>query len=239
MASLRAVFLFACLVLAVACQRHAAPSREPRATFGTRSLVEEDLGATLLAGVCNARLAIAAGNRLDAANDVTNARAAAAQLAGQSSALFADAPPVPSQMRAGASGGGPPPARMTRFEAQVRLMSASAALTNGDLAGADRDLAAIQDAIPANRVPANLPLLQADESLDVALAALVGERPADLSYQLATAARQLKAYRGSGNAAEVKRMAAEIDAALAQPGAPTRLSQAKVQLWSDRIDGWI
>ena len=228
--------MVACLSC-VACQRHAAPTRVPQARFGAATLAEQDPGASLLAGVYNARLAIAAADRLDAANDVEDAKVFASQLAGGSSTLFADAPTLPGDRRP--AGGRQPPARMTRFEAQVKLVSAGAALANGDLAAADRDLKAVQDAVPPVRVPANLPLLQADESLDVALAAAAGERPANRDYQLANAARQLKAYRGVGNAADVRAMAAEIDAALAGPDAAARLSQAKVQLWSDRIDGWI
>ena len=237
MTSLRLLLTVACLSPCVACQRHGSPPSVPQARFGAASLAEEDPGASLLAGVYNARLAIAQADRLDAANDVKDASDFASQLAGQSSSLFADAPTLPGDRRPPAGARQAP--RMTRFEAQVKLVSASAALANGDLAGADRDLEAVQDAAPPARVPANLPLLRADESLDVALAAAAGERPANRDYQLANAARQLKAYRGSGNAAAVKAMAAEIDAALAQRDASAQLSQARVQLWSDRIDGWI
>src|SRR5215472_373511 len=92
MISLRRLLVMVCLVLAVACQRHATPIRPAPARFAASSLAEEDLGVSLLAGVDNARLAIARGDRLDAANDVADARTFAAQLAGQSSRLFADAP---------------------------------------------------------------------------------------------------------------------------------------------------
>jgi hypothetical protein len=128
---------------------------------------------------------------------------------------------------------------MTRFEAQVKLGTASAALARGDLATADSSLAAIQSYVARARVPINLPLLEADESLDVALAALSGERPANLRYQLENAARALRAYRGAANATDARALADEIDAALSEPGGESRLSAARVGLWSDRVDGWI
>ena len=236
MTSFRSDFIIVGLVLAVACQRHVTASRAPPARFAANSLAE-DLGVSLLAGVDNARLAIARGNRLDAANDVADARAFAARLAGQSSRLFADTPPLIADGHPANQAPGPVP--VTRFEAQVKLGTASAALARGDLATADASLAAIQSGVARARVPINLPLLEADESLDVALAALSGERPANLRYQLENAARALRAYRGPANAADAKALADEIETALNAPGGEGRLSAARVELWSDRIDGWI
>jgi len=244
----RTTLVIASLVFIVACQRHAAVTHTPHAAFATNSLAEEDVGVSLLAGVDNARLAIAQANRLDAANDVADARTFAAQLAGQSSHLFADAPSLGApSIEASPRADGHPSRRpapaghapMTRFEAQVKLETAGAALARGDLATADASLAAIHSGVASASAPINLPLLEADESLDVALGALSGERPANLRYQLANAVRALRAYRGAANAAEAKALADEIDAALSQPSGESRVSPAQVGLWSDRIDGWI
>jgi hypothetical protein len=246
MPSLNSVLIVASLALTAACERPAAPSHTGRPASSPTSLAQADAGASMLAGVANARVAIAQGDRLDASNDVVDALTFAAQLSGQSSSLFPDESPNPGaqgssgQPRpAGRHGRDQPSSRRTRFDAQVELVSASAALQNGDLQTADADLKAIQDPIPANLVPAVMPLLEADESLDLAIGALAGERPDSLRYQLTNAGRTLRAYNGPSHVADARALAAEIDAALDEPGGLDRVSGARVELWSDRIDGWI
>lgn len=241
----RSAVVVICLALIGACGRQAtnAPRRAP-ASFAPDSLAEQDVGASMLAGVVNARAAIAAGDRLDAANDLRDALTYAEQLSGRSSSLFADAAPT---LAAPTAASRPPPAgrhahpasaRLTKFAAEVELASANAALQNGDLRAADAHLSAIQAGVPPALVPANLPLLEADESLDLAVGAPSGERAAVLRYQLANAARALRTYAGPSHADDARALAAEIEAALSGAGAPEAVPPARIELWSNKIDGW-
>ncbi|HTX49937.1 MAG TPA: hypothetical protein VME40_11160 [Caulobacteraceae bacterium] len=151
------------LLTCAACHRHrvAAPSAAQAVSFSTDSAV--DPGAAMLAGIDNARVAIAHGDQLGADNDLAQALSYAEQLPGATSKLFPDQTPT----RAGAHR-----QMLARFPAQVRLQSADAALQSGDVKDADADLAAIQAGVPARLAPANLPLIEAAQSLALARAAV-------------------------------------------------------------------
>src|SRR5579883_2046086 len=96
--------LAAALLAAVCagCHKPAADTPPARAGFSADSR-GPDVGLAMLAGVDNARQALAAHDRLAAFNDVDHALASARQLAGQSSALFPDEVASAGNRRAGAA----------------------------------------------------------------------------------------------------------------------------------------
>ena len=220
----------ACAVLG-ACSRGAAPAAPAKTPGGaSASLLTRDLGASLLAAAENARWAIAAGDRIAAADDVEAAIADADQLPDQTSRLFlAEAP-----MRRARPG----QARTTVFEAQTRLLSAQEDLVGGDFPGADADLAAIVASVPAALAPADLPLLRADESLALAQKMAAAGRTSVARTQLGDAEAALKAYAGTSHAAAARAIAASMASALAAPGARVDTRAYQLGQWADTIDGW-
>jgi hypothetical protein len=115
------------------------------------SLSEVDLGNSLLAEVDNARLAIELRDPVAAANDVGQALAFARQLPNRISKLLLSEPPIIEPANpASVSGAAVSHARMTAFDAQVKLVSAQAELDGNNLQAADADLHAIQTGIPSS-----------------------------------------------------------------------------------------
>lgn len=142
------VFLFAGPALLSGCQRSpvvqpAQPASVSR--LGLVPLSQIDLGATLLAEVENARVALDAGDPVAASNDVAQALSFAMQLPNQPSNLIRSGPMSND-------------APVTAFGVEVELSSAQAQLP-GDLKAADAHLRNIQDGIPQGSIPADLALL--------------------------------------------------------------------------------
>ncbi|HEY1752513.1 MAG TPA: hypothetical protein VGG29_14740 [Caulobacteraceae bacterium] len=154
-------------------------------------------------------------------------------------------PAAPKPATAAHTRAGPP--ALTAFDLQVRLTTAQAKLEMHDARGADAVLAAIRAGTPARLVPADLPLVRADESLALALTAISTERASELRTQLANAAAALAAYGGASHSAgarsagahsaEALALAATIDAAARSPSALTSVRPDLVSSWMDRIDG--
>ncbi|HUO12125.1 MAG TPA: hypothetical protein VMU37_05150 [Caulobacteraceae bacterium] len=184
-----------------------------------------DVGAAMLADVENARLAIAQGQQLAAANDLGLGLAHSQQLAGAASPLF------PETITA-------KPPRLSRFAAQVRLESADTALQLGDVGGADQDLAAIQSGATPGPSLASLPLLRAHESLTLAEDAVGGDQPSERADQIATAQSALRSYAGARRA-DAQALAAEIAKTVAQPGGANAIPRDRLAVWVARIGAWI
>jgi hypothetical protein len=127
---------------------------------------------------------------------------------------------------------------LTSFGAEVVLTSAQSKLEGGDLTGADAILTTIQERTPARLIPADLPLLRADESLGLARIAIASEHAQELKSQLETAAAALDAYQGQAHAADAHALAQAIDRVLKQPGSLDHMQSDQLDLWSGRVDGW-
>jgi hypothetical protein len=204
--------------------RHSIDAPHSRVGGGrqTASLAALDSGATMLADVDIARAAVADRDAMAAANDLIQASAFAVHLPDSGSAR-------PGQTT---------PASLSAFEAEVMLTTAQSRLELGDLAGADAALAAIQQRMPSPQASVDMPLLRADQSLDLALIAVDSEHTGELRTQLTIAAASLDAYRGSPHAADAAAVATAIEATLKQPGALGRLEPDRLDAWLDRVDGW-
>jgi len=187
------------------------------------SLAALDSGASLLADVDNARTAIAGGDAMAAANDLIQASSLAVSLP--------DAAPDPHTRP-------PKPTALSAFEAEVMLTTARSRLERGELAGADAELAAVQQRVSPRLPSVDLPLLRADQSLGLARVAVQGQHPAELKTQLLTAETSLDTYRGQPHAADATALAAAIDRTLKRPGALGRLQPDRLDAWSGRVDGW-
>ena len=190
-----------------------------------------DDGAAMLADAENARQAIARHALLAAANDLNRGLGEADQLAGAASSVFPEDAPKPARNAS--------TKRMSRFSAQVRLLSADTELENGDVADADRDLAEIEAGVPASVLPATFPLLRAEESLDVAEGAVAANQASGLPVQLAIAQQALRTYAGNPHRADASALAAEIGRALAEPDATDRIPPDQLADWATRVSGWI
>jgi hypothetical protein len=218
------------LVLLAACDHNpphhrvslASPPAEDAAQPG-----RADAGALFLAGVLNARFAIARGDQDAASNDVAKALNYPSRLTGEPSTV------LPSET-------GEPGAKpgLTPFSAQSKLLSAQSALFNGDLAGADKTLRAIEISIPERAIPAYLPLLQARESLDLAVLAASTGQPTDLTTQLLDAQDALETYAGRPYATQARALASAIDQSLTKPGGLGAAPQYQVSLLSGEAHGW-
>jgi len=223
-----------------ACQR---PQDRPHAVVDasrpTGSLASVDLGVSMLADVDNARAAIAAHDVMAASNDVDQAIVFAVRLPDVNSALYPNDAILPGgHAPAGHGSGAAAPVALTSFDTEVALTSAQSAIEGGDLAVADTDLAAIQQRTPPRLVPADLPLLRADQSLDLARIAIESEHPAELETQLKTAEAALGAYQGSVHAADARALATAIQTALKQPGVLDHMQTDQLVIWSQTVDGW-
>lgn len=190
-----------------------------------------DDGAAMLADVENARQAIARHALLAAANDLNRGLGEADQLAGAASSVFPEDAPKSARNA--------PTKRMSRFAAQVRLLSADAELENGDVVDADGNLAAIATGVPASVLPATFPLLRAEESLDVAEGAVAADQASELPVQLAIAQSALEGYAGSAHRADAATLTSEIGRALAEPDATNRIPPDQLADWATRVSGWI
>jgi hypothetical protein len=232
-----AVLLAAALA---ACHRahdraHDRPHAAVDAERPTGSLAATDLGVSMLADVDNARAAIAAHDAMAAANDVNQAIDYAVRLPDVNSALYPNDAIQPNR-QAGKTGAAA--LALTSFDTEVVLTTAQSAIEAGDLADADTDLAAIQQRTPPRLVPADLPLLRADESLDLARIAVESEHPAELATQLSIAETALGAYQGGAHAGDAHALATAIQIALKRPGALDHLQPDQLDVWSKRVDGW-
>jgi hypothetical protein len=233
--------LLALAMLLAGCARRPAPQPLPVTGAGaapatTVALSQVDVGASMLAGVENARQAIAFGDRIAGANDLGQAQGFAMQLTNHSSRLIPSEPTILGTRRsAGTSAPDRPRARLTVFGVQVRLTSASAELTTGDFAAADADLRAVQDSIPDRLIPGDLPLLRAAASLDLARSAAFSGLIPELRTQLLCAQRALSSYTGPAHVAEAKALAALIERRLASGGTLTMMLPYQLSLWLGRV----
>jgi len=234
--SFRAPILIAATLLAACHHPKDRPPAMVDADRPTASLTAQDTGAAMLADVDNARAAIAAKDQMAATNDLDQAVTYAVKLPDVTSTLYPNEAVVPDHRGARAGPAAPPP--LTAFDAEVALTSAQSKLEGGDLAGADAQLAVVQQRTPPRLVPADLPLLRADESLGLARIAVESEHAAELKTQLQIAEASLDAYRGRPHAADARALAAAIDRTLKQPGSLDRLQSDQLDLWSGLVDGW-
>jgi len=217
-----ALVALAAVALLGACRHSIDPPNGRVDPQPTASLAALDSGATMLADVDIARAAIADGDAMAAANDLIVASAFAVRLPDSGSAHPGLATPTP----------------LSAFEAEVMLTTAQSRLELGDLAGADAALAAVQQRAPSRLASVDMPLLRADQSLNLARIAVDSEHARELKTQLTIAETSLDAYRGSPHAADATALAAAIDRTLKQPRALEQLQPDRLDAWSGRVDGW-
>lgn len=220
--------------LAVGCTRHsdsAVPVPMSSAQTGssvtgdaTGGVAGGDVGSSILASIDNARRAIALRDPIAAANDISHDLDLAQKATGQ-------AQPVP-EGRAGSL-----TALLQSFPVQVKLLSAQALLTSGNVAGADSILMSIQSLVPPRLMPRNLPLDEAMTSLDRATEAAALGMP-QLRTQLLCAQAALHSYRGPAHAAEAMALASTLDAALANPTQLRTLLPDQVSIWRSNVGQW-
>lgn len=203
-------------VLLVACARHStalsvAPPPGPPAPS---SLAQRDPGASMLAAVHDARQAIALRDPIAASNDISQALKLAPR-------------PVNEGARSLA-------ALLGSFPVQAQLISAQALLTEGQVAGADELLKAIQSRVPGRLMPRDLSLLEAAASLELAREAASLGIP-QLRTQLLCAVAALRDYRGTAYVDETMALASELERALAHPKQLRTLLPDQVGLWLARV----
>ena len=214
-------------VLLGACHRPVdPPAARIKAEAAPASLAAIDSGASLLADVDNARAAIAERDTMAADNDLAQASLFAVRLP---DSLSDSGSLHPSQAI---------PAPLSAFQAEVMLTTAQSRLDRGDLAGADAALAAVQPRVLSRLAAVDMPLLRADQSLDLARIAVASQRAAELRTQLQIAERALDGYRGRPHAADVAALATAIERTLERAGALQSLQPDRLDAWSDRVDGW-
>ena len=238
-----ALMLAVATVLVSGC--HPSPSTSTAALplpepTGPVALSQVDLGASILAGVENALQAISLHDRIAAANDVGQALAFATQLPDQPSRLLPAEPITPAPAPPSDAAGIPdarPQARMTAFGAQVRLTSASAEIGSGNLQAAAADLHAIENGVPARLLPADLPLLRAAASLDLARDAAASGRTPELRTQLRCARLALDADAG-GQVAAARALAVSIARTLGQPQRLATILPYQLSLWVGQVAEW-
>lgn len=208
------VLLLAGVALLSGCDRNPA-AQSPQAvsdpTFALPPLSQMDLGATLLAEVENARVAIVEGDPVAASNDLTQAWSFAVQLPDRPSKWIFSGPLFEERNRISHPHDMPrfdPP--LTVFGVQVELSSAQAELSS-NLEAADAHLRSIEDGIPQGSIRSDLALLRAAASLDLARIAASEGRRRDLRTQLRSAESALRAYSGAGHIEEADALQATID----------------------------
>jgi hypothetical protein len=222
----------AAALMIVACRQPIDRSAD-RPVSSPPSLLSDDSGAAMLANVDNARSAIADKSAMAAANDLIQASSLAPRLPD------VGAPAQPGlAARSEPQSPSTPPMGLSAFQAEVLLTTAQSNLELGDPAAADARLADIQQRAPSPRVPADLPLLRADQSLYLARIAVEGEHPGELKTQLSIAETSLAAYRGASEAANAKALAGAIERTLNQPGCLERLQPDRLKVWSGQVDAW-
>ncbi|MGH7121547.1 MAG: hypothetical protein ACREFP_21575 [Acetobacteraceae bacterium] len=234
------VLTFAATVLLAACARHpsepvsalASPTSAPPAALSQR-----DPGASMLAAIDNAQEAITLHDAIAAGNDVGQALAFAQQMIDQISAILPSEPPSDRSSSSGGNGAGRLTALLRSFAVRVKLTSAQALLTIGNLAGADAELSAVQSQVPSRLLPQDLSLLRAAASLDLA-----GEDASlgipQLRTQLLCTQVALRAYRGPGHIEDAMALASTLDHALANPPVLRALLPYQLSLWLSSVTEW-
>jgi hypothetical protein len=198
-----------------------------------------DLGASLLAAVDNARLALVLRDPIAASNDVGQALSFARQLPNRPSNLIRSEPTsIDHDRTSGAKGTDIYHDPLTAFRALAELTSAQAELDNSNLEAADADLHDIQDGIRQGLIPNDLPLLRAAASLDLARSAASEGRTSDFKTQLLSAQFALRTYAGPGHVAEAKALAATIGQSLAQARTLDMILPDQLSLWLGKVVEW-
>jgi hypothetical protein len=231
---------FAGAALLSACQRSPvaqAPQPASVPPLGLVPLSQIDLGATLLAEVANARVAIALRDPVAASNDVAQALSFAMQLPDRPSNLIRAVPISNDRDRTS----GPRAMRhyeppLTVFAVQVELGSVQAQLP-GNLNAADTQLRDIQNGIPQGSIPADLALLKAAASLDLAQIAAAEGRRRNLRTQLLSAQIALGTFSGPRHTGEAIALQATIDQSLRTGTVNTMLSY-QPSSWLSKVLEW-
>jgi hypothetical protein len=214
------VAALATTVMLAACGRHrmapvpASASAPPPAPV---ALSQSNLGFTVLAEVDNARQAVELRDAIAADNDLAQALAFATQM-------------IDHHRQS--------PAVLTSFAVRVRLISAQALVTDGNLSGADAELKAVRDEVPPHLLPQDLPLLRAAASLVLARDAVITGGTPRLRTQLLCAQGALDAYDGPGHTEAARDLASTLHRALANPTVLRTVLPYQLSLWLGRITAW-
>jgi hypothetical protein len=197
---------------------------------------QTDAGALALAGIENARFAIASRDAIAAANDLAQAQLYSQRLTNEPSDIIAA--DVGDGDGSGASDAAGPHASLSPFRAQTEMLAAQADLLDGNLNGADDELRALESEVPPPSIPTDLPLLCARESLDLAVTAASSGGRSDALTQLMDARSALTSYNGHAHETEAKGLAMTIDEIVAQPGSPGALAPYRLGILSAEADRW-
>jgi hypothetical protein len=218
------VAALATAVMLAACGRHrTAPApastgaAPPEQELEPVALSQRNLGFTVLAEVDNAREAIELRDAIAAGNDVSRALAFAREM-------------IDHRRQS--------PAILTSFAVRVRLISAQALLTSGNLSGTDAQLNAVRDEVPRLLLPRALPLLRAAASLALARDAVFTGGTPRLRTQLQCAQSALGAYRGAGHIEDARDLASTLERTLANPAALGTLLPYQLSLWLGKVTAW-
>lgn len=228
-------------VLLAGCHRHAPAVTPPASAARTVSplpLSQADLGVSLLAEVANARFALSLGDVVAAGNDISAARAFAAQLPNRPSKLILPDPRGEGRALFDPAAAAAKHEPLTDFQAVVTLDSARTQLPD-HVAQADSFLRALQSRVPQGLIPPDLPLLRVAAALDQARAAATEGRSSNLKTQLLCASALLKGYPGNAHRAGITALAADIDQTLANPRTLQTMSGYRVDSWAGQVAGWL
>lgn len=223
----------AAIVLLAACARYpsaSVPALAAPALAPPVALSQRDLGASVLAAIDNAQEAIALRDAIAAGNDVGQALAFARQLIDQVPTIFPPEPPSNQGRSFERNSAGRLTALLRPFAIRVRLISAQALLTNGNLAGADAELSAIQKTVPSRLYPQDLSLLRAAASLDLARKDASMGIP-QLRTQLLCVQVALRAYDGPRHDEDAMALASTLERALSNPIVLRALLPYQLSLW--------
>jgi hypothetical protein len=212
------------------------PSVIDQAPVADIPLSQVDLGASVLAAVDNARVAIEMRDRVAAYNDVDEAVAFARQLVNRPSRLLLSEP-IAIEPGTSSSPLAAAHVRITGFDVLVKLASARAELES-NLQAADADLHDIQRGIPEQLIPTDLQLLKAAASLSLSRSAVTQGRTPELTTQLVTAQLALNAYAGPGHIAEAKALAATIGQTLRRTATLDTTPPNQMSIWLGIVVGW-
>jgi predicted small lipoprotein YifL len=210
----------AALVITVtlaACGRHGmapAPASTSTPPPPPVALSQSNLGFTVLAEVDNAQQAIELRDAIAADNDLGQALAFATEM-------------IDHRRQS--------PAVLTSFAVRVRLMSAKALLTDGNLSGADAELNGVRDQVPRRLLPQDLPLLRAAASLVLARGAVITGGTPRLRTQLQCAQDALDAYDAAGHLEAARDLASTLHRALANPTVLRTLLPYQLSQWLGKV----
>ena len=123
------------------------------------------------------------------------------------------------------------------FPVRVRLISAHTRLTNGDVAGADAVLMALQKQVPPRLIPQKMPLLEAAAALEQAKQAAAFVTP-QLRTQLLCARAALQSYRGSAELTNSRALASTLDRAIENRAQLATLLPDQVGIWLGAVAQW-